>query len=143
MTAALTLLPAAEIARVAHEINRAYCQAIGDDSQLPWACAAAWQQEAARANVAFHLQHPDAGPEASHQAWMAKKLADGWQHGPVKRPDLKQHPALLPFEQLPAEEKAKDFLFRAVVQALSTPAQPGQAWPSRPSVGRARAQSDG
>ena len=130
MTAALTLLPAAEIARVAHEINRAYCQAIGDDSQLPWACAAAWQQEAARANVAFHLQHPDAGPEASHQAWMAKKLADGWQHGPVKRPDLKQHPALLPFEQLPAEEKAKDFLFRAVVQALSTPAQPGQAGPA-------------
>lgn len=130
MTAPRTPLPAAEIARVAHEINRAYCQAIGDDSQLPWDHAPAWQQDAAQANVAFHLQHPDAGPEASHQAWMAKKLADGWQHGPVKQPELKQHPALLPFEQLPAEEKAKDYLFRAVVQALAAPAQPGPADPA-------------
>lgn len=129
MTAAHTLLPAAEIARVAHEINRAYCQAIGDHSQLPWASAPAWQQDAARDNVSFHLRHPDAGPEASHQSWMAKKLADGWQHGPVKRPDLKQHPALLPFAQLPTEEKAKDYLFRAVVQALAAPDQAGQAGP--------------
>lgn len=121
MTATRTPLPADEIARVAHEVNRAYCQAIGDDSQRPWETAPTWQQEAARANVDFHLQHPEAGPEASHQAWMAKKLADGWQHGPQKRPDLKQHPALLPFEQLPAEEKAKDFLFRAVVRALAEP----------------------
>lgn len=125
VNSARMLLPAAEIARVAHEINRAYCQAIGDDSQLPWRRAPAWQQEAALDNVAFHLQHPDAGPEASHQSWMAKKLADGWQHGPVKRPELKQHPALLPFEQLPVEEKAKDFLFRAVVQALAAPAETG------------------
>lgn len=125
MTPARTALPAAEIARVAHEINRAYCQAIGDHSQLAWEFAPEWQRDAAHDNVAFHLLHPDAGPEASHQAWMAKKLADGWQHGPVKRPDLKQHPALLPFEQLPSEEKAKDFLFRAVVQALAAPAQAG------------------
>ena len=130
MTAPRTPLPAAEIARVAHEVNRAYCRAIGDDSQQPWDHAPAWQQDAAQANVAFHLQHPDAGPEASHQAWMAKKLADGWQHGPVKQPDLKQHPALLPFEQLPAEEKAKDYLFQAVVQALAGPAQHRPADPA-------------
>lgn len=24
------------IAKFAHEVNRAYCQAIGDNSQLPW-----------------------------------------------------------------------------------------------------------
>ena len=130
VSAPWTGLPAAEIARVAHEVNRAYCQAIGDDSQPPWGAAPAWQQDAAQDNVAFHLRHPDAGPEASHQSWMAKKLADGWQLGPVKRPDLKQHPALLPFEQLPAEERVKDHLFRAVVQALSAPARPGRADPA-------------
>lgn len=116
------LLPADEIARVAHEINRAYCLALGDHSQRPWHTAPAWQREASKDNVAFHLQHPDAGPEASHQAWMAKKLADGWSLGPVKRPEFKQHPSLLPFDQLPPQEKAKDYLFRAVVQALTKPA---------------------
>ena len=31
-----------EIARIAHEANRAYCQSIGDDSQPNWAEAGLW-----------------------------------------------------------------------------------------------------
>jgi hypothetical protein len=36
----------------------------------------------------------------------------------VKNPDKKEHPAIVPFDQLPPQEQAKDRLFRAVVRAL-------------------------
>lgn len=111
----------AEIARVAHEINRAYCQALGDDSQPPWDQAPDWQRASALAGVEFHLANPAAGPEASHESWLAVKLADGWTHGPVKDPEAKRHPCICPFAELPREQQAKDHLFRAVVHVLGSP----------------------
>jgi hypothetical protein len=107
-----------DIARVCHEVNRAYCQALGDDSQPAWADAPEWQRASALAGVQLHIQQPDAGARASHESWMAQKQADGWVYGPVKDPDAKQHPCIVPFEQLPAEQQAKDYIFRAVVHAL-------------------------
>jgi hypothetical protein len=105
------------IARVCHEVNRAYCQALGDDSQPTWEDAPAWQRESARMGVDLHMMG-DFGPEASHVSWMKQKLEDGWTYGPVKAPDLKQHPCMVPFAELPREQQAKDFIFRAVVHAL-------------------------
>lgn len=106
------------IARVAHEINRAYCQALGDDSQPEWEAAPKWQRDSAVAGVAFHEAHPDAGPEASHEEWCRVKHKDGWRFGPNKDAHRKEHPCLVPFAQLAPEQRAKDFLFRAVVHAL-------------------------
>lgn len=106
-----------DIGRVCHEVNRAYCQALGDDSQPTWEDAPTWQRESARMGVDLHMSG-NFGPEASHISWMNQKLAEGWAYGPVKNPDLKQHPCLVPFDQLPREQQAKDYLFRAVVHAL-------------------------
>ena len=58
------------------------------------------------------------GPEASHISWMKQKLEEGWVYGPVKDPENKQHPCIVPFDALPREQQAKDFIFRAVVHAL-------------------------
>lgn len=113
------LLEPAEIARIAHEVNRAYCLALGDLSQLPWDEAPEWQRESVLAGVMLHLSNPDAGPEASHEAWQAHQLAKGWQYGPAKDAEAKTHPCLVPFAELPVEQQAKDFLFRAIVHALS------------------------
>lgn len=107
-----------QIARVAHEINRAYCQALGDNSQLAWEDAPVWQRISAVDGVWFHLNNPDAGPDHSHNAWMADKEAAGWKYGPVKDAERKEHPCFVPYDQLPVEQKAKDYLFRAVVHAL-------------------------
>jgi hypothetical protein len=108
-----------QIARVAHEVNRAYCAALGDLSQLPWDAAPRWQKDSAMNGVALHLKNPAAGPDASHESWSAQKYAEGWTYGPAKRPDLKEHPCLVPFNQLPREQQAKDHIFRAVVLALA------------------------
>jgi hypothetical protein len=107
-----------EMARVAHEVNRAFCQAYGDTSQLPWEDAPEWQRESAVAGVIFHLDNPDADPERSHLAWIAAKQRADWKYGPVKDVEKKEHPCMVPFDQLPIEQKAKDYLFRAVVHSM-------------------------
>jgi hypothetical protein len=67
----------------------------------------------------MHLAKPEATPEQSHEAWLEQKVADGWTFGKVKDAAKKEHPCFLPYEQLPAEQKAKDYLFRGVVHALA------------------------
>lgn len=106
-----------QIARVAHEVNRAYCQALGDDSQPSWEDAPQWQRDSAMLGVALHTSG-DHGPEASHASWMAQKVAEGWVYGPYKDPENKRHHCIVPFDQLPVAQQAKDFIFRGVVHAL-------------------------
>jgi len=108
-----------QIARVCHEVNRAYCNAIGDTSQLPWDDAPDWQRTSAVNGVVFHLCSPNAGPSASHESWMAEKLATGWVWGPVKDAEAKTHPCIVPYSELPVEQRLKDVLFIAVVHAMA------------------------
>lgn len=108
-----------QIAKVAHEINMAYCAALGDMTQKSWENAPDWQKESAVAGVRFHLGNPDASPSASHDSWLAQKRADGWAYGEIKDEHAKEHPCFVEFDDLPAEQKAKDFLFRQVVHSLS------------------------
>lgn len=108
------------IARVAHEVNRAYCASLGDVSQPAWEDAPEWQKASALVGVDMHLAKPDATPEQSHESWLAQKLAEGWKYGPVKDAEKKEHPCCVPYAELPAEQKAKDYLFRGTVHALSS-----------------------
>lgn len=111
-------LATAEIGRVAHEVNRAYCASIGDHSQPAWEDAPQWQKESAIAGADFHLANPAATPENSHESWLAQKQADGWKYGSVKDPEKKEHPCFVPYLELPPEQRSKDYIFRAVIHAL-------------------------
>lgn len=117
------------IAKACHEANRAYCLAIGDDSQPAWEDAPEWQRTSAINGVMFHAANPDAGPSASHDAWLAEKRATGWKFGPVKDADKKEHPCFRPYDELPAEQRTKDYLFKAICHAL-LPKRPTAAEPS-------------
>lgn len=107
------------IAAFAHEVNRAYCESMGDHSQPTWKDAPDEQKQSAVDGVIFHRLNPQATPEQSHKMWMAGKLARGWKHGKEKDNQNKTHPCLLPFAHLPPEQRAKDFLFKTVVRQLS------------------------
>ena len=108
------------IARVCHEANRAYCKAIGDDSQLPWADAPQWQRDSAIKGVQFINVNPDAPPSASHESWLEEKRATGWVYGAVKDPNAipPTHPCFVPYDELPVEQRAKDYIFGAIARAL-------------------------
>ena len=103
-----------QIAAICHNVNAAYCLAIGDDSQPSWDDAPDWQKESAMLGVDLHMDN-DVGPQASHESWMRQKLDDGWVYGEVKDPDAKTHPCIVNFKDLPQDQQAKDFIFRSIV----------------------------
>lgn len=107
------------IARVAHEINRAYCLSLGDYTQPVWEEAPNWQRDSACKGVQAHLDNPDLTPEQSHELWMKQKVAEGWVFGVVKDGNAKTHPCIRPYSELPPEQRAKDYLFRGTVHAIA------------------------
>lgn len=113
----------AKIASVCHEANRAICEAQGDTSQTSWDEAPDWQRASAIKGVEFHLANPEATPAASHQSWLAVKLDDGWVWGPEKNAEMKIHPCIVGYEELPFEQRVKDHVFRAIVHALKSSAR--------------------
>lgn len=128
-------------ARTAHEVNRAYCAALGDESQLPWDEAPSWQKASALVGVRGYWEGEITSPEESHASWMKVKEADGWKYGPVKDPEKKEHPCMVPYSELPAEQRVKDYLFQAVVQSFMSrykvkpkPRPEGKPAPIRVSV---------
>jgi hypothetical protein len=113
------VVPDHALARISHEVNRAWCAFNGDLSQPAWDDAPDWQKSSATNGVAFHRANPGAGDSASHDSWMAEKVAAGWVYGEVKNPDASPptHPCIVPFDQLPRDQQFKDRLFRTVVHA--------------------------
>ena len=108
------------IASVAYEVNRSYCSALGDDSQLPWREAFEWQKKSVVNGVLFHIESPDATPAESHANWLAEKEADGWVFGDVKDEGKKEHPCMVHYDDLPVDQKVKDSLFGGVVKTLTS-----------------------
>lgn len=114
----ISLFTALAVAAVCHEANRAYCVTLGDMSQPSWKDAPDWQKNSAVTGVLFHAENPTSGPEASHEKWMEQKVQEGWIYGEKKDPEKKEHPCIVAFEELPPEQRAKDFIFRAIVHAM-------------------------
>lgn len=107
-----------DIAKVCHEANRAFCETIGDCTQPQWELTPGWQKESCIDGVKFHLKKTRQVHE-SHENWMKHKLNDGWKYGPVKDPEKKEHPCMVDFFDLPAEQQFKDAIFLSIVSALS------------------------
>jgi len=108
-----------KIAEIAHEINRAYCKSIGDLSQVNWNEASDHQKLSAIMGVKFHQSSNDALPNNSHNSWMKEKEDAGWVYGEEKNEELKTHPCMVPYEDLPQKQQSKDYIFAAVVNQLS------------------------
>ncbi|MFE7233906.1 RyR domain-containing protein [Streptomyces sp. NPDC057596] len=108
-----------DIARVCHDANRAWQIATGDPVVSPqWDEAPEWQQVSAVDGVRKALG--GATGEQLHQDWCDFKTSDGWVYGPVKDETAKTHPCLVPYSELPAEQRRKDALFAAIVAALTS-----------------------
>lgn len=57
-------------------------------------------------------------PQRSHEEWLRYKEEHGWKYGPVKDIEKKEHPCIMPHEDLPAEQQAKDWVFFGIIRAL-------------------------
>lgn len=63
-------------------------------------------------SVYFVLDNPNCTPEQQHNNWVHFKRADGWKYGPEKDFERKEHPCLLPYNELPEIQQRKDSVFR-------------------------------
>ena len=43
-----------------------------------------------------------------HDVWARRRLAEGWRLGAQRDDDRREHPGLVPYDQLPEEEKEYD-----------------------------------
>ncbi|MDR1809481.1 MAG: Ryanodine receptor Ryr [Prevotella sp.] len=43
-----------------------------------------------------------------HDVWATGRLKNGWKYGNVRNDALKQHPCLVPYDELPESEKEYD-----------------------------------
>lgn len=43
-----------------------------------------------------------------HEVWAQNRMEQGWTYGVERSDSLKQHPCLIPYDELPDEEKAYD-----------------------------------
>lgn len=109
-----------QMAQICHEVNKAYCEALGDTSQPSWENAPQWQKDSAMTGVLLHTDNPAAGPDDSHNSWLKQKTDEGWKYGPIKNPELKEHPCFVPYDELSKEQQAKDYIFRGIVHALNS-----------------------
>jgi ryanodine receptor 2 len=44
----------------------------------------------------------------THEVWARQRLADGWRYGPTRDDVRKEHPCLVPYEELSDAEKEYD-----------------------------------
>jgi len=43
-----------------------------------------------------------------HEVWAQQRIADGWRYGMERNDERKEHPCLVPYDELPDSEKQYD-----------------------------------
>lgn len=107
------------LAKIYHENIRMLQEINSEKVSPPWEDTPDWMIEGTFDSINFHLANPAASASASHENWMGEKIRTGWRFGPVKDPDKKTHPLLIPFSELPAEQQMKDILGKALIDTMS------------------------
>lgn len=106
-----------QIARICHEANRALQLTLHEDVNPPWDVCTTSFKDSVRDGV---MNAKDGHwPREMHEDWCQFKLNQGWTYGEKKDFGAKTHPNLVPYEELPEEQKRKDDLFVSIVRVLS------------------------
>lgn len=44
----------------------------------------------------------------NHEVWARQRMRDGWRYGPARNDERREHPSLVPYDELPDSEKRYD-----------------------------------
>ena len=79
------------------------------------------------------LQLAERMAENVHDVWAKTRIDQGWTYGPMRDDANKKHPCLIPYDQLPEEEKVYDrntsietlkFIIKAGFRIMQPPNNP-------------------
>ena len=69
--------------------------------------------------VAQYMKGKIPTPREAHISWMEKYFEMGWVYGPVRDTSKKTHPDLVPYDDLPQDERDKDAIFLSFIWIAS------------------------
>lgn len=115
-----TTLGERQIAYVVHEVVRAYVEARGG-YMTPWSDARPGERKAMLHVVRNVRRQPDTPPGERHAAWCDRRRAEGWRWGPVLDIEAKAHPSLMPWPELPEDDRVRECLMIGAVKCLMNP----------------------
>lgn len=107
-----------QIARVAHEVLRAYSEAVGSTHSEPWEDMPETERAREVGEVKAHIALETVSAAKAHELWCVQQHKEGWVWGLKKNDEKKKHPNLVPFDQLSFEQRVKSYMFCAVVRTL-------------------------
>lgn len=105
-----------DLAHLVHDVNKEICETLGDYSQPSWYSLPLRTVKSIYNGIEFLENNPSSDNVASHENWCKFMKLHGWKYGPVKDSKKKEHPCLVPYEDLPNEQKIKDAVFRGIVK---------------------------
>lgn len=107
-----------DIAKASHAVIAAMASEF-DNNQMPaWDDAEQWMRDSSIETVQAILNDPYLPNSHFHNVWMAQRIAAGWKWGPVRNNDTKENPAMVPYDELPPHQRAKDGVLKALVDSL-------------------------
>ena len=113
---------ARELAELVHEVNRAICSSFmqwsaDDPAMADWENVPQSMVNSILDGIKWIVENPTShSGEDLHENWASYKRAQGWVYGPVKDMGKKTHPCLVPYDELPPNQKVKDAVFMAIVK---------------------------
>lgn len=107
-----------DLARIAHEANRAYCRGIYDYSHKSWDDTPQEIKDTTIAGVEFLINNPSVSPSDMHNNWCKDKASKGWKYGPRKDVENKLHPCMVEYLDLSEEQRLKDSLFSTIIKVF-------------------------
>lgn len=107
-----------EAARVAHNVNNALRLHFTEPSNPDWDELDEECKYRALRGVAKVAENPDISPKECHDLWIEEMSAAGYRAGPNIDPVRKEHPAMVPYSQLPEPQKLKTQLFISIVNSI-------------------------
>jgi hypothetical protein len=76
--------------------------------------------DAAASDVQSIIDKPNEGPSNPHRRWVGSKTAEDWEYGEKYDEASKKDPLLVPFGDLPEDERVAAHLKYAIVRVLSS-----------------------
>ena len=108
-----------QIAMLAHGVVAGYRKVMGMEPMPPFSDLGAAEQDELLENVDFWLANPSAPIAASHEAWLARGISEGWRLGEALDNLAKLSPFIRPFDTLPKDMVVMEHLFRAAVDSVT------------------------
>jgi hypothetical protein len=107
----------ADIARIAYEATRQLAL-VFNETRTAWDELSDDLRQLIIQRAREHLEHPERTAQSTHEAWVDRRLLEGWHYAADLDLKEKRHPHLVPFNKLPPRERARQTLFVSTVASL-------------------------